>query len=123
VSFTGNLIAESLRTGALLEGIGFTVPRIWRVDAGDPSVEQPVGWTFIELEVASEHGEALAQALRDALDPDGGWYCDFHSDDETYVVFAGRIFRYPRRDPSGRAEAEAYARSVGVPESQIDWPE
>jgi hypothetical protein len=121
VSFTGNLIAESLRTGASLEGIGLTVPRIWRVDAGDPSVGQPVGWTFIELVVASEHGQALAQALSDALDPRGGWYCDFHSDDETYVVFAGRTFRYPRGDAAGRAEAEAYARSVGVPESQIDW--
>jgi hypothetical protein len=121
VSFTGNLIAESLRTGASLEGIGLTVPRIWRVDAGDPSVGQPVGWTFIEFVVASEHGQALAQALSDALDPHGGWYCDFHSDDETYVVFAGRTFRYPRGDAAGRAEAEAYARSVGVPESQIDW--
>ena len=25
----------------------------------------------------------------------GGWYCDFRSADETFVVFAGRTIRYP----------------------------
>lgn len=120
VSFTGGLIAESLREGASLEGNGLTVQRIWRVEAGDPSAGQPVGWTYIELEVPSEHSEALAHALSDALAA-GPWYCDLQSDDETIVVFAGRVFRYPRGDASARAEAEAYARSAGVPESQIDW--
>jgi hypothetical protein len=36
-------------------------------------------------------------------------------------VFADSVFRYPRRDQSGREEAEAHARAVGVPEAQIDW--
>ena len=53
----------------------------------------------------------------------GGWYCDFRSPSETFVVFAGRVLRYPRGEKDGRAEAEAYARSGGVPESQLDWPE
>jgi hypothetical protein len=37
------------------------------------------------------------------------------------MVFAGRIFGYPRGDTGSRVAAEAYARSVGVPESQLDW--
>jgi hypothetical protein len=41
----------------------------------------------------------------------------------TFVVFAGRIFRYPCGDASGRAEAAAYGRGVGVPEDQLDWPQ
>jgi hypothetical protein len=52
-----------------------------------------------------------------------GWYTDLHSTEETFVVYAGRVFRYPRGDSAGRAEAEAYGRSHGVPESQLDWPE
>jgi len=35
---------------------------------------------------------------------------------ETFVVYAGRVFRYPSGDKAGRAEAEDYGRSVGVPE-------
>jgi hypothetical protein len=64
---------------------------------------------------------ALASALADVLD-DSGWYVDFRSADETFVV-AGRVFRYRRRDKRRRAEAEAYARARGVPQAQLDWPE
>ena len=40
----------------------------------------------------------------------------------TFVVFPGRIFRYPRGDRAGRAEAEAYGRQLAIPETQLDWP-
>jgi len=53
----------------------------------------------------------------------GLWYCDFRTDEETFVVFAGRVFRYPRGEAESRAEAEAYDQFVGVPEAQLDWPE
>ena len=43
--------------------------------------------------------------------------------EETFVVFAGHSFRYVRGDAEGRSQAEAYGRSVGVPETQLDWPE
>ena len=75
-------------------------------------------------------GIAFSEALlRESLDLGGkidqrlGWYCDFRSPTETFVVFSERVFRYPRGDTVGRSEAEAHARSVGVPESQLDWPE
>jgi hypothetical protein len=53
----------------------------------------------------------------------GGWYCDFRSETETFVVFAGRTFRYQRGDATGRAATATYASSVGVPAAQLDWPE
>jgi hypothetical protein len=119
----GCLIAESLGIGASLDGIPLTVTRIWRASAGDVSVGQPLTWTFVDFEAAEEHAEALAAALSGALDEPLGWYCDFRSPAETFVVFAGRVFRYPRADRAGRAEAEAHARAAGVPEAQLDWPE
>jgi hypothetical protein len=122
VTFTGNLIAESLRVGCSLDDLDLTVHRITREEAGDASAGQPVGWTFIALEVASDEVGGFADAVRAALAP-GPWYCDLQSDGESIVVFAGRVFRYPRGDPAGRAEAEAYARRIGVPEAQIDWRE
>lgn len=65
----------------------------------------------------------LVGTLSRSLDPEGGWYCDFRTTRETFVVFARRVFRYPRGDEQCRAEAEAYGRSVGVPEAQLDWGE
>lgn len=120
--FTGTLLAESLRKESVLKGVPLHVCRIWRTDAGDPSAGQPLTWTFIEFEVPEASGEMLAQELGLVLEP-GPWYCDFRSDDETFVVFAGRVFRYARSDRRARREVEAYARSVGVPETQVDWPE
>jgi hypothetical protein len=121
MSYSGTLLAESLRTDADLTGVALDVRRIWRADAGDASAGQPVTWTFIEFEVSEANAGRLADLLSAALAP-GPWYCDFHSDQETVVVFAGRVVRYPSGDRRGRGEAEAHARSVGVPESQIDWP-
>jgi hypothetical protein len=60
--------------------------------------------------------------LSHALASEAGWYCDYRSDTETFVVFADRVFRYARGDPAGRAAAADYARSVGVPVAQLDWP-
>jgi hypothetical protein len=120
---TGVLIAESLRTGARLEGVVLTVRMITRADDGDTGAGQPLTWTFIEFEAPLEEADRLAAALSRSLDQRLGWYCDFRSANETFVVFADRVFRYPRGDKGGRSDAEAHARSMGVPESQLDWPE
>ena len=115
------LLGESLRLSAILDGPDLRVERIWRSDAGDPGAGQPEIWTFIEFEVAAELAADLAVALSGVLNATGGWYCSFGSDTEMIVVFAGRSFRYPRGDDQARHDVEAYARSVGVPEAQLDW--
>jgi hypothetical protein len=43
-----------------------------------------------------------------------GWYADFRSAADAFVVFPGRIFRYPRAGDVGRAETQAHGR-------QLDW--
>jgi hypothetical protein len=123
----GTLIAESLRVGAEVEGPALTVHMIMRVEPGTVSEEQAAGGvpprrTLLEFEVADEQAAPLARALAGALDP-VGWYVDFHTGAETFVVFSERVFRYPRGDASGREQARAHGRSVGVPEAQLDWPE
>jgi hypothetical protein len=120
---SGGLIAESLRVGAVLEGLRMTVTKVWRADVGNVDVGQPRTWTFIDFEVDDEEIPRLAAALENGLDRVGGWYCDFRTATETFVVFSGRTLRYPRGDNDGRGAASTYARSVGVPEEQLDWPE
>jgi hypothetical protein len=118
----GTLIAESIRAGAELDGVRLVTRRISRSAAGDASAGQPELWTLIEFEAEEPDAEMLAGALAKVLDRQHGWYADFRSPDETFVVYSGRVFRYPRGDSGGRAEATAYGRSVGVPDHQLDWP-
>lgn len=121
---TGALIAESLLPNVALEGVPLQVRKVTRIGPLDNvSSAQPTVWTFIEFSVVDEQAPALAEALALVLNPDLGWYCDFRTEDETFVVFSDRIFRYPRGDANGREEAATHARAVGVPEPQIDWPE
>ena len=118
----GVLIAESLRVGAALTGVPLQVVRIWREEAPGATAEQPRQWTRLEFEAADGDAMPLAAALAGCLAHSGGWYVDFRSPLESFVVFAGRIFRYPRGDARGRAEAQVYARALGVPDVQLDWP-
>lgn len=121
-SVSGVLIAESLMANHPID-VPLRVRRISRADVGDENEGQPLRWTFIEFEAEDEWVNALVDVLHTALDRQGGWYCDFRSSEETFVVFADRVFRYRRGDLRGRAQAEAHGRSVGVPEAQLDWPE
>src|SRR6476646_5919106 len=102
VTVSGCLIAESLRVGSMLEGVGLSVTKISRADVGDVDAGQPRTWTFLHFEISDAGAERLARALERSLEPPG-WYCDFRSDTETFVAFAGRTFRYSRGDAAGRS--------------------
>lgn len=122
---TGTLISESLKVGAALD-LPLVVRRIERVAPDNISDEQraaglPSRWTLLFFEVADEEAPALAEALATMLD-EPGWYVDFHTQEESFVVFAGAVLRYAKGDTEGRAEAEAHARALNVPDAQIDWP-
>jgi len=116
--YSGTLIGESLRAGTELEGIPLTVTKVSRVRADD----EPQLWTLIYFDVTAARAAGLAKVLSRVLERDGGWYCDFRSDDEVFVVFCDRVFRYQRGDRTARSTVEDYARSMGVPEARLDWP-
>jgi hypothetical protein len=121
----GTLIAESLRVGANLEGLTLTVRRISRYRAQGTTPDQPEVWTVLDFEAgeggAGEGGAGeLAEAFAGVLDQPG-WYMNFQSPAESFIVFPGRVFRYPRGDEAGRAEAQAYGRRLFIPEEQLDW--
>ena len=120
---SGALIGESMIVGSTLQPNAMVVHRISRADCGDEASGQPRTWTFIEFEIPDEQAAAWADDLATTLQAEHGWYCDFRTAGETFVVFAGKVFRYPRGDQARRAKAAHHARSVGVPEHQLDWPE
>lgn len=113
------LIAESIKPGATLEGLRLTVIRISRRPQGNAAADQPKVWTLIEFE-AEEPPDHIATELSKVLDSPG-WYTDFAWNDQKFVIFPNRVFRYPRGDRNRHKEAAEYARSVGVPPQQADW--
>lgn len=117
----GVLIIESLRPVVELTDLAFTVGTISRIRPEIRSAGQPATWTLIHFEADDTVADRLATALADALEA-GPWYVDFHTATTTYVIFSGRIFSYHRDESGGRRDsAIAHARSVGVPEPQLDW--
>ena len=119
----GTLIAESLRVGTNLENLKLTVRKISRHRQEDTTPGEPEIWTLLEFEADEADAGQLAQAFAGTLDDQPtAWYADFRSPADTFVVFPGRIFRYPRGDHAGRAEAESYGRQLAIPDSQLDWP-
>jgi hypothetical protein len=117
----GVLIAESLRVGAQLTGIPLQVTKLTRVEMTNRGDDQPQHWTLLEFSAEESAAERLADQLASCLVSSGGWYTDFHTAAETFVIFANKVFRYPRGQAEGRSEAQNYGRSVGVPEQQLDW--
>ncbi len=122
----GTLIVESLREETSLTEFRFIVTEVSR---GRPKLSPqqiaagiaPV-WCVIVFEIEDDRAEQLAGVLARELDPIG-WYANFSSPRETYIIYPGRVFRYPRGDPQRRAEAQEYGRRLGIPEPQLDWTE
>lgn len=116
----GALIAESLRAGTELDGCLVRVTRITRVTAAGSPVGRPRHWTLLDFTARESNREDLARTLAAALAPVGGWHVSFTTTLESFVVFPGKVFRYPRGQAEGRRQAQDYARSVGVPDLRYD---
>jgi hypothetical protein len=116
----GTLIAESLRTGTTLAGLSLTVRKISKYRAQGTTPKQPGIWTVLDFEADEAGADGLARAFADVLEDGPGWYVNFQSPTDSFVVFPGKIFRYPRGDAAGRADAQAYGRRLGIPDPNAD---
>lgn len=117
----GVLIAESLRVGTELSGIPLQVTKISRIEVAAPAPGQPQQWTILDFTAKEGDAERLAEQMAACLAPTGGWYVNYNTATQAFVVFPGKVFRYPRGRAEGRRDAEAHGGSIGIPESQLDW--
>ncbi|MFD4503572.1 hypothetical protein [Streptomyces sp. NPDC058457] len=117
----GVLIAESLRLGTELGGVPLHITKIARVEVNGTAAEQPQRWTLLDFAAEEADAERLAEQLAACIAPTGGWYVNYNTATETFVIFSEKIFRYPRKQAEGRRQAQDYARSIGIPEPQLDW--
>jgi hypothetical protein len=117
--FKGLLLRESLKDEGILDLVEVTKTEVWDVQNAEGG--QPERWTAISFEGESDRADEAAEAMGWAIKPE--WYANFSTEAHVYVVFENRVFAYPKGDTEARAEVEAYALSVGIPESQVDWGE
>jgi hypothetical protein len=114
--FVGTIIEQCLAGRAVLDLVD--VISTITVDVPHAVAGQPAQWTLTEFQ--TDEPDVVAERLaRDLLR--GPWYVDFQDDIEVFVVFHQRVIRYDHGDTDALHAAREYARSVGVPESQLDW--
>ena len=117
--FKGLLLRESLREETILDLVQVTKTEVWDVENAEAG--QPGQWTAISFEGKSDRADEVAEAMSRAIKP--AWYANFSTETDVYVILEDRVFKYVKGDVAVRAEVEAYAISVGIPESQVDWGE
>jgi len=116
----GLLLHESLADPGVLEMIRITKTETWHVSIA--AAFQPKIWTALSFESDDQQDEAIADALSKALKTEG-WYINATTETSVYVIFPNKVFRYLKGDRTHRKIAEEHARSIGIPESQLDWAE
>jgi hypothetical protein len=114
VRYQGLLIKESLGDEGVLDAVHMIRTETW--NTSDPPI-----WTAVYFDGHAGQAGHVAEKLSQALNP--GWYCNVATERDSLVVFPGRVFKYPRGDEQGRAEAQEYGRLLGLPEEQLDWGE
>ena len=117
---TGLLLQESLDDLRVLDLLRITKTETWWV--GNAANGQPSVWTALSFEADSSQADAVAEALSRALKAQG-WFINASTETHIYVIFPHKIFKYPKGDGAQRAAAREYGRSIGIPESQLDWSE
>jgi hypothetical protein len=118
----GAIILESLREDASIGDMGLAIRELYRFRPTVTAPGLPAVWSVIEFEGPDSCADQLAQAFTETLNDQQGWYVEFRTAADTFIAFRHKYFRYPRGDEQGRANAQEYGRTVGVPESQLDWP-
>lgn len=117
--FTGLLLKESLQDERVLDLVRVAKIEVWDVENAENG--QPEQWTAVSFEGDGDRADEVAGALSRVIKPE--WYANFSTETHVYVLFENRVFRYAKGDKQAREEAQAYALSVGIPESQVDWGE
>ncbi len=117
----GLVIKESLTDTSVINHLTVTKTEAEYVE--NAASDQPDTWTLISYTCEDREAEGLAKLFAASL-KEGKWYTNFTTGDNiVYVIFPKKIFTYPVGDLEKKQTARDYARSVGIPDGQVDWDE
>lgn len=118
--YKGVLLKEGLEDVSVLDALNVTKTETWAVS--NNAQIQPPQWAAIYFEVNEESVSHTAEELSRAL-KSHGWYTTLLGDDDIFVVFPNRVFRYKKGDQVARQEAIAFGQTIGIPADQLNWKE
>jgi hypothetical protein len=115
----GLLLKESLTDTDILDLLRITKTESWQV--ANAAAYQPTTWTAVSFEVEESQVDIIVEKLSRVLKPK--WFINASTTSHVYVIFPYKIFTYRKGDSQQRGLARQYGRSLGIPESQLDWSE
>ena len=115
--FTGLLLKESLKDKDVLDLIQITKTETWNVD--NATDFQPKIWTAIYFEGDESKIDFIASKLSQSLKE--RWYINISTENDAYVIFPNKIFKYTEGDKQKEREAIEYGKSLDIPNNQLDW--
>ena len=90
----------------------------WEVENSAGS--RPRIWTAIRFEGDASNADMIAERLSRSLSPHR-WCGRISTGKRVYVVFPDKVYKYRPGDVQSRKAAQEHARSLGIPERQLDW--
>ncbi len=116
--YTGTVIIESLHDESVLNFVSTTGRET--AELVDAVGEQPKQVTVVTFTVNDEMAPAVVDELSRLL-KSGHWYADVRNEFDVFVVFPNKVFHFMPKEADKRQKAFDYAKSLNIPESQIDF--
>lgn len=118
MKYVGTIIVESLISDSVLNFVEIKARET--ADLADPLADQPKQVTIVTFEIGDDMASAVVEEVSKNL-KSGHWYGDVAHEFDKFVVFPNKVFRFTPKEVEKRQKAIDYAKSLGIPESQIDF--
>jgi hypothetical protein len=118
LTYKGTIILESLKSDFLVSKLNITKKETWNVTNNNP--QQPAIWTAISFENTEDSFPEIISEIQSNLKD--FWYVDVRNRTNTIIIFPTKVFSYKNGDLAMKEKAIVYGKSMGIPESQLDWP-
>ncbi len=118
MKYTGTIIVESLISDSVLNFVEIKTRET--AELADALADQPKQVTIITFEIGDDLASAVVEEISKNL-RSGHWYADVAYEFDKYVIFPNKVFRFTPKETEKKQKAVEYAKSLGIPESQIDF--
>ncbi len=118
--YKGVIIEESLADKSVLKKVQILSTEAEQATERHrtPWVEK---WTLHTVQIPDEQAEAIANEIKNSLDPDHAWYADFKNDTRHYIIFRDKVFFIDRTSKEQYDRAREHGLSLGIPAHQVDF--
>jgi len=118
MKYIGTIILDSLISDSVLNFVEIKARET--AELADALADQSKQVTIVTFEIGDDMVSAVAEEISKNL-KSGHWYADISHEFDKFVIFPNKIFRFTPKEIEKRQKAVDYAKSLHIPESQIDF--